>query len=75
MIEANNINKIRVNSPLTVNNYGIVPLLFVDQLQQSRSTFSIVDNLLNLVNQAQTNISLYVDASNTTKYWEYSLPL
>ena len=75
MIEANDINKIRVNSPLTVNSYGIVPLLFVDQLQQSRSTFSIVDNLLNLVNQAQTNISLYVDASNTTKYWEYSLPL
>lgn len=75
MIEANAINKITVDSSLIVNKHTQIPLLFVDQLAQTKAVFSLVDKHLNLINQAENSIVLYVDESNHSAYYEYKWPL
>ena len=75
MYEANAINKISVKSTLSVNNMTMIPFLYVDEVSQTKAVYSIVNNVLNLVNQAEKNITLYIDASSNAEYYEYRLPL
>lgn len=75
MIEANDINKIHVESVMEVNRCGIVPLLFNDNTFISRSNYTILDHSLNYKEQPQNVTMLYLDASGLSSYYEFKLRL
>lgn len=75
MYEANKINKISVKSSLSITNVKIIPFVYLDEVMQPKSVYSIVNNKLNLINQPDTSVVLYIDSSSTADYYEYRIPL
>lgn len=70
----NDINKIYCDSPITVRTINTTSLLFVDGLAVSKSRYSIVDNFVNLLDQATEDICLYAHR-NSSYYFEYEVSL
>lgn len=70
----NDINKIFCNSEITVKKINMTSLLFVDNLVVSKSRYSVVDNFINLLDQADNNLCLY-QHRNSSYYFEYDVSL
>lgn len=74
MLSTNEINKIKIKSPLTVKKVNMSTLLFNNNLAVSKNNYSIVDEFLNILEPAEDNLTLYQN-TNSAKYFEYNVPL
>jgi len=73
-MSTNNINKIYVADSIKVESIGLSSLLFCEGKAISKKLYSIVDNLINLTESAEKDISVFLN-NGTAKYYEYKLVL
>lgn len=68
-METANINKIFLNSGLTIDQGYINTLCFIDGIAQERSRYSMVDNEISIYREAGDYISLFYDYNNSHTYF------
>ena len=74
MSNVHELNQIFCDSGITIKTVNMTSLLFVDSLAVSKSRYSIVDNYINLLDPANTDICLY-QHRGSTYYYEYEVDL
>ena len=70
----NEMNKLRIDSPLTISNVNMTTLLFSDNLVSPKDTYTIVDNMLILKTQPQVNLELF-EFVDSSRYYEFLMNL
>lgn len=70
----NSINKIYVNDNIQIEDSPMSALLFCDSKIISKKMYSIIDNVLNLIDLTEGAVSLFIN-SGTARYYEYRMVL
>ena len=58
-MNTNNINKIYCDDQITIKKINMTSLLFIDNKVISKSSYSVVDHYINILEQAYDNLSFY----------------
>jgi len=74
MTVVNDINKIPCNSTISIKKVNMTSLLFVDNKVVSKSRYSVLDNYINIEDEAYNTICLY-QHKNSSYYYEYKVSL
>ena len=74
MTVVNDINKISCSSPIIIKKVNMTSLLFADSLVVSKSKYSVVDNYINLLEQAYDFVCLY-QHRDSSYYYEFEVSL